>query len=165
MIDYSLVKLTPADELHREFSYLVKKAAYGDYINEIWGWDEGRQREFHTQDWLNKRPAIILYDNQPIGTIYINENEDYIELQQFIILSEYQNKGIGSYILQGILDEADSSGQIVKLKYLRSNPVASLYSRMGFQVVDNDDLFISVERKPGSKAWNTRRLFLTFSGR
>ena len=152
MIDYSLINLVPADESQCEFSYQIKKAAYGNYVKEIWGWDEGLQREFHAQDWMNKRPEIILYDNQPIGTIYVDRKEDDIEIEQFIILSEYQNKGIGSYILQGILDEADSSGQIVKLKYLRSNPVASLYSRMGFQVVDNDDLFISVERKPGSKA-------------
>jgi len=34
------------------------------------------------------------------------------------------------------------------LQYLRMNPVASLYSRMGFKVAGNDNLFISVERKP-----------------
>ena len=152
MIDYSLINLVPADESQCEFSYQIKKAAYGNYVKEIWGWDEGLQREFHAQDWMNKRPEIILYDNQPIGTIYVDRKEDDIEIEQFIILSEYQNKGIGSYILQGILDEADCSGRVVKLKYLRTNPVASLYNRMGFHVVGNDDLFISVERKPGSRA-------------
>ncbi len=148
MIDYALVQLIPAEESHCEFSYQVKKAAYGDYIREIWGWDEQLQREFHTQDWLNKRAKIITYGSEPIGTIYLHENKDDIEIGQFIISSEYQNKGIGSYILKGIMDEADRSGRMIKLQYLRMNPVASLYSRMGFKVAGNDNLFISVERKP-----------------
>ncbi len=152
MIDFSLIKLIPAEESHREFSYQVKKAAYGDYIREIWGWEENAQRDFHAKDWLNKRPKIITYGSQPIGTIYLNENKDHIEIGQFIILSEYQNKGIGSYILRGIMDEADRSGRVIKLMYLRTNPVASLYSRMGFKATGNDDLFISVERKPGGTA-------------
>ena len=151
MIDFYLIKIVPAEESHSEFSYQVKKAAYSDYIKQIWGWDEDKVREFHVQDWLNKRPEIILYDNEPIGTIYLNENKDYIEIGQFIILSEYQNKGIGSYILKGIIEEADHSGRVIKLEYLRINPVATLYQRMGFHVVGSNDIFISVERKPGGK--------------
>ena len=152
MIDFSLIKLIRAEEEHGEFSYRLKKAAYGDYITQIWGWDEDEQREFHAQDWLYKKPEIIIYKNEPIGTIYVFENEDYIEIEQFIILMEYQNKGIGSFILKGIIDEADRSGRVIKLKYLHINPVATLYSRMGFEVVGNDDLFVSVERKPGGQA-------------
>lgn len=152
MIDFSLIKIIPADESHREFSYQVKKAALGEYITEIWGWDEGHQKEYHAQDWLNNRPEIILYDNEPIGTIYAAENKDYIEIAQFYILPEYQNRGIGSHLLKEILERADRSGLTVKLMYARINPVASLYSRMGFKVVGNDDLFISVERRPGGAA-------------
>ena len=90
MIHYSLLKIVPADESHREFSYQVKKAALGGYITELWGWDETSQREFHTQDWSNKRPSIILYDNQPIGTIYFVENAVGLTIpfaSTFIILS------------------------------------------------------------------------------
>ena len=97
MINFSLIKLIPAEESHREFSYQVKKAAEGDYITQLWGWDEKAQRDFHTSDWQQKRPSIILYDNKPIGTIYILENDDYIQIGQFFILPEYQNKGIGSH--------------------------------------------------------------------
>ena len=110
MIDFSLIKLVPADESHREFGYQVKKAALGDYITEIFGWDEDKERNFHTSDWESKRPQLILYDGQPIGTIYMVENEDHIEIAQFYILPEYQNKGIGSYLLEQILDRADRSG-------------------------------------------------------
>ena len=149
-INLSLVKIVPAEESHREFSYQLVETAYKGYIEEIWGWDEKTAEEFHTHNWLNKRPNIIMYDSQPIGTIYLHEAPDFMELEQFILLPEYQNQGIGSYILRNIMDRADQSGQIIKLKYVHVNPVASLYHRMGFNVTKADDEFIYAERKPGS---------------
>lgn len=60
-IGYSLIKLIPADEVHREFSYQVKKASLGEYITQIWGWDEVIERDFHTKSWGKYRPHIITY--------------------------------------------------------------------------------------------------------
>jgi GNAT superfamily N-acetyltransferase len=148
VIDYSLIELTPAEESHREFGYQIKKAAYRGYVEEIWGWDEKVAREHHNQDWQDKTPQVILYSNNPIGTIYVKEENDYIEIEQFILSSEYQNQGIGSRILKGIINRADRTSRVIKLMYLRINPVASLYRRMGFKIVGNDDTFISVERRP-----------------
>ena len=152
MIDYSLIKLLPADELHREFSYQVKKSAYGEYITQIWGWDESIQRDFHTEDWQQKRPEIITYGNKPVGTIAVIESENCIEIEQFIILLEYQNQGIGSYLLKRILDKADRVGQLTTLKVLKNNPVKSLYVRYGFEIVGFDGTFYSMERKPKGSA-------------
>ncbi len=148
-INYSLIRLIPADETHREFSYQVKKAAEGDYIIQIWGWDEKVQRDFHTSDWETKRPQIILYDNEPIGTIFILENDGDIQIGQFFILPEYQDKSIGTYILKDILDKADASGGDTRLACLENNPVSSLYIRHGFEIVRKKEKFIFMERKPG----------------
>jgi putative hydrolase of the HAD superfamily len=150
MIDYSLIQIIPAEESHREFSYQVKKAAEGDYITQLWGWDEKAQRDFHTSDWQQKRPAIILYDSQPIGTIYILESEDYIEIGQFFIFPEYQNKGIGSHLLKRILDKADQSSRITKIAYLINNPVVSLYKRNGFEITSIHEVYCHMERKPNT---------------
>lgn len=150
MIDYSLIILIPGEESHREFSYRVKKTAEGEYIAQIWGWDENFQRDFHAKDWQQKRPEIILYDSRPIGTISKTENEDYVEIRQFFILPEYQRQGIGSYLLKSILDRADRSDRIARLAFLKNNPVGSLYKRHGFQIIDEMDNFYLMERKPGS---------------
>jgi len=152
MIDYSLIKHVPADESHREFSYMVKKAAEGEYITQIWGWDEDIQIDFHAAAWQQDRPDIIIYNDKIIGTIAVIENEDDIEVKQFFILPEYQNRGIGSYLLKQVLDEADHSGRIAKLKYLKNNPVGSLYKRNGFEIVGAAENFYLMERRPGRSA-------------
>ncbi len=150
MIDYSLIEIITADESHREFGYQVKKAAEGKYIAGIWGWDEDVQRGFHSKDWQHNRPEVITYGGEPIGTIYISEDGGFIEINQFFIMPEYQNKGIGTNILRNILDKADRSGLKMKLKYLRNNPVESLYKRNDFMITGFDGAYYSMEREPVS---------------
>ena len=89
MIDYSLLEIIPADESHREFSYQVKKAAEGEYIAGIWGWNEDIQRDFHSKDWQQSRPDLITYDGKTIGTIHISEIEELIHIGQFLKLKNY----------------------------------------------------------------------------
>ena len=149
MIDYSLIKLIPADETDKEFSYQVKKAAEGEYITLMFGWDENVQRDFHAKDWQRRKPDIIIYDGKSIGTIAIIENEDCVEIGQFFILPDYQNKRIGTHLLKNILDNADQSGKNVTLRFLKNNPVKSLYVRNGFRVVQADEILYYMERKPG----------------
>ena len=90
-----MIKIIPADEPHCEFSYQVKKAAEGDYITELFGWDEKVQIRFHAEAWQRQKPDIITYAGKPIGTIAVTETANYIEIGQFFILPAYQNKGIG----------------------------------------------------------------------
>ena len=149
MIDYSLIKLTPGDETYKEFSYQVKKAAEGEYIALMFGWDEDVQRDFHDRAWQQQRPDIITYDGKLIGTIATIESEDCVEIGQFFILPEYQRKGIGTHLLGKILDKADQISKNVTLKFLKSNPVESLYVRNGFRLVDTDEILHYMERKPG----------------
>lgn len=148
-IDCSLVKLIPADETYKEFSYQVKKAAEGEYITSMFGWDEDVQRSYHSKAWQQQKPDIITYDGRLIGTIATSESEDCIEVGQFFILPEYQNKGIGTYLLKSILDRADQLGKNVTLKFLKNNPVKSLYVRNGFRIVDTDQILHYMVRKPG----------------
>lgn len=149
MIDYSLIRLIPADETQKEFSYQVKKAAEGEYITLMFDWDEDVQRGFHAEAWHQQKPDIITYDGKLIGTIATIESEDCIEIGQFFILPDYQNKGIGTYLLKSILDKADRLGRNVTLKFLKNNPVKSLYVRNGFGVVYTSEVAHHMERKVG----------------
>ncbi len=151
MIDYSLIRLIPADETYREFSYQVKKMAEGEYITSMFGWDEDVQRNYHDRAWQQQRPDIITYDGKLIGTIATIETVDCIDIGQFFILPDYQNEGIGTYLLKSILDKADQMGKNVTLKFLKNNPVESLYARNGFQLIDTSEILHYMERKPVGK--------------
>lgn len=123
--------------------------AEGEYITSMFSWDEAVQRDFHARAWQQQKPEIITYDGKLIGTIATIESEDCIEIGQFFILPEYQNKGIGTYLLKSILNKADRLGKNVRLCFLKNNPVKSLYLRHGFRIVDTSEIFHCMERKPG----------------
>ena len=157
MIDLSLIKVIPAEEYHRAFYYTVKKEAYGGYITRIWGWDEKKERDFQSKDWENKRPSIILYQSKPIGTVYIEKDENSIEIGQFYISPGYQKNGIGSHVLGNILSDADKTGFTVKLMVLKINPAISLYRRHGFEIMREEEVFYFMERKPKVTTKNDRK--------
>jgi hypothetical protein len=51
--------LRPATPADSEFCFRLHKAAMGGYITAIWGWDEQRQRDFHTREFNPGRWQII----------------------------------------------------------------------------------------------------------
>jgi len=55
-------------------------------------------------------------------------------------------------MLKRILDEADRVVRVTTLRFLKNNPVKSLYIRYGFEIVGFDGTFYSMERKPVSSA-------------
>jgi GNAT superfamily N-acetyltransferase len=115
----------------------------------MFDWDEDAQRDFHAKAWQQQKPDIITYDGKLIGTIATIESEDCIEIGQFFILPEYQNRGIGTHLLKSILSKADRSGKNLTLCFLKNNPVKSLYVRNGFRVVDTSETLHYMERKMG----------------
>jgi GNAT superfamily N-acetyltransferase len=113
----------------------------------MFGWDEDIQRDFHAKAWQHQKPDIITYGGKLIGTIATVESQDCVEIGQFFILPEHQRKGIGTYLLKSILDKADRSGKNLTLKFLKNNPVKSLYVRNGFRLVHTSEVAHHMERK------------------
>jgi ribosomal protein S18 acetylase RimI-like enzyme len=149
MIDFSLIKITPADDTHYELLFQLKKAAMGPYVKRIWGWDEQHQRARHAEDWQEQRPRIIMYDNQPIGSILLDNEDDHLYIGRFYILPQYQNKGIGTHILERVLEQVNKEKKPTTLAVLKINPVIALYKRHGFKVTGMNEHQYLMEREPG----------------
>ncbi len=141
-----VVELRPASDGDLEFTYRVKKAAEGDLVRGIYGWDETVQREFQERDFMTKRPSLIVVDGEPVGTVALTEFEGYLEVGQFFILPEYQDRGIGSCILERTLRLADEKRLPVRLAYLRGNRAESLYRRHGFRFAGRTETHRFMER-------------------
>ena len=152
MLDFSLIKLIPADDTYYKFLFQLKKAAMGPYVEKIWGWDEQHQRVVFAKDWrAEPRWSIITYDKIPVGCILVWEIDNHIHFRHFYLLLEYQNKGIGSHVLGNELKKADEAGRVTKLGVLKINPAIKLYQRLGFKVIDTNEFQYLMERQPESK--------------
>jgi len=133
MTDIELRPVTPADS---EFCFQMHKAAMGDYITAIWGWDEQRQRGFQDRSFNPDRWQIITADGADVGMIDVERRPTEIYLARIEILPGYQGRGIGTRLISALIDEAGQRGQDLVLEVLNVNHRAqALYQRLGMTEV------------------------------
>lgn len=83
--------------------------------------------------------AYLIHDYlQPIGLLKYKETANTFGILQFQILPEFQNKGIGNYIIELMHNICKIKNKTLSLKVLKNNPASHLYSRNGFKIVAQD---------------------------
>src|SRR6266567_5299936 len=124
---------TPADS---EFCFRLHKAAMGDYVAAIWGWDEKVQRGFHARSFKPRRWQIIAANGTDIGVLDVERRPDEIYLSRIEIHPDHQGRGFGTRLIRALIDEAGQRGQDLVLDVLAVNQRAqALYRRLGLTEV------------------------------
>jgi ribosomal protein S18 acetylase RimI-like enzyme len=82
---------------------------------------------------------IIIVDGVDAGWLQISENEREISLYQIHIKSGYRCRGIGTRLMEDLLARGQQRGKPVTLYVVRNNPALTLYKRLGFKVVGEDE--------------------------
>src|SRR5215469_2038895 len=130
------IGLRPATGADSEFGFQVHKAAMGDYVAAIWGWDEQRQRESHDRKFVPSRWQIITADGVDIGMLNVEYRPTEIYLGRIEIHPDYQGRGIGTRLISALLKEARHKGQDLVLDVLAVNHRAqALYQKLGMTEV------------------------------
>ncbi len=130
-IEYTLRTITEKDY---DFIYQVKKDAYKKYVEMNFGeWKDELQREFFKtfMEKFKEGARIITFQGKDIGFYNGCQTEYTYEIGNICILPEYQNQGIGTAILQDVLDA--HTDKEIRLQYFKQNPVRKLYERLGFR--------------------------------
>jgi GNAT superfamily N-acetyltransferase len=130
------IALRPATPADAEFCYQLHKAAMGDCITAIWGWDEQIQRAFHERAFNPHRWQIITVGQADVGMLDVDYRPGEIYLSRVEIHPGHQGNGIGTRIISGLVDEAERQGQDLVLDVLTVNRRAqALYQRLGMKEV------------------------------
>ena len=123
-------QLIPATEADSDFAYGIKKSAIEKYVCKTWGWDEVFQREYHQRHWRCENMRIITVDGARVGTLTVIKRSHDIFVESIYIHPDHQSRGIGTKLMQDIVDEAGDT--TVRLSVLKANPAIRLYERLGF---------------------------------
>jgi ribosomal protein S18 acetylase RimI-like enzyme len=130
------IALRPATPADSEFCFQLHKAAMGDYIAAIWGWDEQVQRDFHTRAFSPHRWQIITAGGTNIGMIDIEYRPGEIYLARIELLPDHQGHGIGTRLISALIHEAGQKHQDLVLDVLSVNDRArALYQQLGMTEV------------------------------
>lgn len=131
------IGLRPATDADYEFCFQLHKAAMGDVVAAIWGWDEQDQRDHHAHVFDPANTRIVTADGADVGMLSVDHGPTEIYLGRIEILPEYQGRGIGTHLITELLRQADRQGHDLVLDVLAVNHRAhALYLRLGLRDVE-----------------------------
>lgn len=106
------------------------------------------QHQYYTENYPGAQYQVIVWDNQPIGRLYIHQRQSEIRIMDISILPEYQNSGIGSTLLRGVLARGSQLNLPVTIHVERFNRALRLYQRLGFQLREDKGVYLFLEWQP-----------------
>jgi GNAT superfamily N-acetyltransferase len=91
------------------------------------------QIQYYRERYPQASFDVIKLDNKSIGRFYVAELDDQIRIIELTILPEHRNKGIGSKLIEEILEKARQQKNPVRIYLENFNPAVRLFSRLGFK--------------------------------
>ena len=148
IFDENLLNLRPCLISDKEFAYQTKKTAMKPSVEKIWGeWNDEFQRRRFDKNFNQDNTQIVQYSGIDIGILIVEDETNSIQVDNIQILPEYQNRGIGSFLLIQIIKKAKKTRKTVTLQVLKTNPDAKkLYERLGFEVIGETEYHYQLRR-------------------
>jgi len=132
------LSLRPAEPADYDFATELYLDSMKRLLSALGTWHEIRVLARFRQGFKVEQTRVIQWDGVDIGWMQVSETAKQRHLHQLHIIAEFRNRGIGTWLIRSLLDQAAAARQAVALNVVRGNPALSLYRRLGFQVVGGD---------------------------
>ncbi len=92
------------------------------------------QHQYYQEFYKKAEFQIIEYNNQPIGRFYVHwtYSAQEVRIVDIALLPGFRGKGIGTAIINSILEKAVALEKSVTIHVEYNNPALKLYERLGF---------------------------------
>ena len=106
------------------------------------------QHRYYHENFADAAFQVVEYNENPVGRLYVQRSLTEIRIIDIALLPQYRNRGIGSWLLGQLLDEAADAGKRVSIYVERMNPALHLYTRLGFQLVADEGVYLRMAWTP-----------------
>jgi GNAT superfamily N-acetyltransferase len=131
-----------AEEADRPFLLSLFAADRHDQLSPL-GWNDQATRAFlltqfeaEERDWRRQRQdaqtLLVLCNGEPVGRLSVARSQHEIQVMDLTLLPEGRGRGVGTAILESLIDEACSTRRTVRLRVERTSPALGLCRRLGF---------------------------------
>ncbi|WP_377387907.1 GNAT family N-acetyltransferase [Rhodobacter lacus] len=138
-----LYRSTRAAELARVPWSEAEKQAFSDM-------QFNAQHAHYRTHYLDALWLIIERSGQPVGRLYLERWPSEHRIIDIALLPETRGIGIGSAVLEDLMEEAANNGKAVGIHVEKMNPAMSLYRRLGFKTVEDKGVYDLLKWHPAS---------------
>jgi GNAT superfamily N-acetyltransferase len=110
-----------------------------DIIDLIFGWDQDREEKNFARFFKLEEVRIITADGRDVGWIQEQISERSINLGSFYITPTMQRRGVGTQVLQMLLERAARDSKSMTLAVVKINPARQFYEKRGFRTTHEDE--------------------------
>jgi ribosomal protein S18 acetylase RimI-like enzyme len=104
------------------------------------------QQNHYREFFPNATHEIILVDESPAGRLYVDRRDGEIRILDISLLTEKRGQGIGSQLINALIEEADAAGKSISVYVESYNPSKLLFERLGFRQIEDDGVNLLLER-------------------
>jgi ribosomal protein S18 acetylase RimI-like enzyme len=149
------ITLRPATGDDREFLVGVYGSTRDEELSQV-PWAEGQREAFvrmqfdaQDADYRRNNPAgsfdVVEVGGRPAGRLYVDRRPEDIRIVDIALLPEFRGDGVGGRLISQLIDEAAGSGRKLSIHVEIHNRAVELYTRMGFNIVDEHGLYRRME--------------------
>ena len=153
-----MIQLRTVEEKDAAFIEAVYRTTREAELN-LTNWSEYQKSAFISMqsaaqlaDYKTKFPGarfqVIIYNKKDAGRFFTGETENEIRLLDITVLPEFTGKGIGTTLLQHLIQRSNKVQKKISLHVISSNPALKLYQRLGFVHIKNEGFRYYMERQP-----------------
>ncbi len=158
MTELMAITLRPLGDQDQPFLFELYCDSRADEM-AAWGWSDAQRQAFLEMQFRAQRrhydalglaaqQSIVCRDDRPIGWLAVVRDTHAVRLADIALFASERNQGIGSTVIAEIQAEAFAARQPVQLQVDRTNRAARLYYRLGFRVVDDNHVYLTMEWTP-----------------
>jgi ribosomal protein S18 acetylase RimI-like enzyme len=155
-----VVSLRPVTDADQEFLIGVYAGTRADELAQT-NWDDSQkdafirwQYEMQKKEYETRYPDarydLILVDGVPAGRIWVGADDTQIRLLDIAVISEFQNRGVGTHLLRQLIDEATRDNKPLRhMVFVLNENAFRFYERLGFKTIEDVGGYKHMEWLPG----------------
>jgi GNAT superfamily N-acetyltransferase len=106
------------------------------------------QQHHYAEKYPTGTHDVILSDGKQVGRIYVAQLDQEIRIIDITLIPTERNRGIGSYLIKQLLEEAKRKNKITRIYVEEFNPSLSLFKRFGFNMSEQHGFHLLLEWIP-----------------
>jgi GNAT superfamily N-acetyltransferase len=112
-------------------------------------WQFDLQRREYDARFPDAAYNVILVDQQPAGRIWVGSDDEQIRLLDIALLPEFQNRGVGTALLERLKSKANRDGKPLRhMVFVLNNNAERFYERLGFKRIEDLGAYKHMEWRP-----------------